>query len=419
MRAHDSSKAHKSRVLTKSLPLLLSGLVLSSPAFAGNPFGLKKKIRTKQTAKLKGRTPARARKAAIRKAQTLVLRKLVHEKLSVLRNEPGFRGLRAQPIAFEKSALEAIERAPQRYISHLKLLSETTDKDELLIDLEMELNTSALLKDMSLLDRKIAQARFPKLMFIVEESYTGQDKKTVDISEPTLLGLLEDAFLARGFDLVSAAQIAQLKQQDAAMFQSLLDKPSPAAIRFATSYGAEYIVRATARVVHTSYNAMNLQAHRGHVELSLSAVDASTGAVIESRKLSGNSPPNCYSESCLRVKAVQLVGPRLVQPFVFRIIQYWDKDTENGIRYTVRLYNIKSKKRQGLRFVELLGKLRDVKLVKQLTYAQGRMELEVFYGALLDITHLEAEVLKASEEVRPLQSMDVDSSRGRELNFKL
>ncbi len=396
-----------------SFGLFVLTLTHALPSLAGNPFGLKKKVRTKQA--IKAKASPKERQAAYRKAKKLVLRKLFHERLTTLRKEPGFKSASSKPGLFEKRALEEIDRNPDRYIAQVKLVSEQNGAAEL----EMEINGGELLRNLALLDRRIALARFPKLMFVVEETYTAQDKKTQTVAAPTLLGVLEDAFLARGFDLVSKEQIEKLKREDAKMFQSLLSKPSPEAVRYATSLGAEYIVTASARIVHTSVNAMGLNAHRGHVALSLRAVDASTGALIDSRKLEGNSPPNCYSESCLKVKAVDWVAPRLVEPFVGRIIKFWDKDTENGIRYTVRLYNVKSKKRQGLRFIELLGKIENVMLVKQLAFSEGRMELEVFYRALYDVSHLEAMVLQAAERVRSLKSIDVRSSRGREVNFHL
>lgn len=407
----------KSPSVMRSLPLLIV-LTVPGVAQAGNPFGLKSKIKTKVSVKAP-KADAATKKKLIRKAQVLELKKLVHEKLTVLEKTPGFIGIKRDRKRFERDALVEIEKNPDRYFRTASLTSEEAAGGVVTASLEMEVDAPGMFRMVSLLDRRIAEARFPKIMFLVKEQYTAQNGEVVTVEPPVFRGFMQDALIARGFDLVAKEQVERLRMQDAKVFESLMDKPNKAAILHAASYGAEYLVVADVKVRHTSFDAMGLKAHRGRIDISLQAVDASTGALIHSTNEDGNSPPNCYDEDTMRTKSVKMLSAKMLEPFIDRIVQSWDRDTENGIRYTVRLYGVKSKKRQGLRFIELLGKLPEVKLVKQLTFAQGRMELEVFYSAAVDVTHLEAAVLQASEKVGPLKTMDVKATRGRELDFTL
>ncbi len=400
--------------------LLFIALLVGAPgvARAGNPFGIKSKIRTKVTVNAP-KADAATKKKLVRKAQVLELKKLVHEKLDVLAATPGFVGVKRDRARFEREAYEAIDRDPAPFFRTANLTSADLSNGVVSADVVMEVDGPGMLRMMSLLDRRIAEARFPKIMFLVKEQYTNQAGEVVTIDSPVFRSVMQDALIARGFDLVSKEVVERLRAQDAKVFASLLEKPNEAAIQHASSYGAEYLVVADVKVAHTSFDAMGLKAHRGRAEIALQAIDASTGALVHSTNQDGNSPPNCYDEGTMRNKTVKVLSDKMTEPFIDRIVQSWDRDTENGIRYTVRLYEVKSKKRQGLRFIEMLGKLPDVKLVKQLTFAEGRMELEVFYKAAFDITHLEAAVLQASEKVAPLKTMDVRSSRGRELNLTL
>lgn len=377
-------------------------------AHAGNPFGLKSKIRTKVPEA--ATAPPAARKKAVERVQTLELTKLVHEKIATLETTPGFVGVKKDRARFERDVLAEVEKDPGRFFRTAKL-----DGDAL----ELEVDGPKLFRMVSILDRRIAEARFPKIMFLVKEEYTAQNGDVITVDPPVFRAVMQDSLIARGFDLVSKEVVEKLRAQDAKLFASLLDKPNAAAIAYASSYGAEYLVVADVKIQHTSFDAMGLKAHRGRIDISLQAIDASTGALLHSTNEDGNSPPNCYDENTLRTKSVKMLAEKMVEPFVDRVVQAWDRDTENGIRYTVRLYEVKSKKREGLRFIELLGKLPEVKLVKQLTFADGRMELEVFYKAAYDITHFEAAVLQAAEKVSPLKSIDVRNTRGREIDFTL
>lgn len=212
--------------------------------------------------------------------------------------------------------------------------------------------------------------------------------------------------------------IQKLRSQEAEVFNDILTDDNKAA-KFAMEYGAEYLVRAVGRIKHTSFNDLGQQEHHGFAELSLSAINASSAAIVASKKESGNSPANCFSEIELRVKAVKHVAPKMVDNLIKRILESWDRETANGIRYSVKLYNVKSYRNEGRKFMKLLEKMPEVKQVKKISYGGDRLELEVFYPMVYDLSHLEDAIMDAIDGEKAFRKLDVTYSRGRELNFKM
>jgi hypothetical protein len=238
------------------------------------------------------------------------------------------------------------------------------------------------------------------------------------VGEPALQALMEDELLASGFDLVAQEQIKKLRGEEAQVFSDILTDDNKAA-KFAMDYGAEYIVNGVARVKYTSFNDLKTQEYHGFAELSLKAINASSAAVVASKKESGNSPATCYSEVELRIKAVKHVAPPLVENLVKRVLESWDRETKNGIRYSVKLYNVKSYRTEGLAFLKLLEGMPEVKQVKKLSFGGDRLEAEVFYPMKYDVAKLEDAIMTAVGADKSFAKLDVTYSRGRELNFKL
>jgi len=101
------------------------------------------------------------------------------------------------------------------------------------------------------------------------------------------------------------------------------------------------------------------------------------------------------------------------------MLESWEREAERGARYVVKLAEVKSDREQGAAFVDLLSSLPEVKDVKKLSFAAGRLEVELFYPPGKDLAALEAAILEAAAKTPALGSLDVTHARGRELALRL
>lgn len=264
----------------------------------------------------------------------------------------------------------------------------------------------------------IALARSPKILFLAEEHFTNEAGDEVTIEHTPLRALLEDALLAKGFDLVAAEHVEKLRKEEREVFEGLI-AGSEKAVQVAMRYGAEYIVTASAHVKYESYNDLGQGEHHGFAELVLRAINGSTGAVIASFPKSGHSPANAFSEEEMRSKVLRRLAPGLADNLILRIMETWKRQASIGARYIVKLYRVVGYGKYGLRFIELLKNVPGVRDVKKISYGGGRLEVEVFYPLNLDVSQLEQAIVKAASTDRELRDIDLSFSRGRELSFTL
>jgi hypothetical protein len=394
------------------------GIAVVALVLLGASEAPRKKVTVEGWAKIEAENLTGAREAAIKDAQKRAIEMTAGIQIKAMMSDSSYATVKNEQAKFEQEVVSKIYSQTEGFVHGYKILKEGREAGDFKVTLEAEVNDIELTRQLSILAKLMAGARFPKMMFIVTEEYTGQDGKVVVVQEPTLQAVLEDALLAKGFDLVAQEQIKKLRAEEAQVFQEILTDDNKAA-KFAMEYGAEYLITAVGRIKHTGYDQMGQKEHHGYAELSLKAINASSAAVVASNKEGGNSPANCFSEEELRVKAVRKVAPKIIDNLTARVLESWDRETQNGIRYSVKLYNVKSYRNEGQKFLQLLEKVPEVKQVKKLSYGGDRLEVEVFYPMVHDVSKLEAAIMTALEKDKAFRSLDVTYSRGRELNFKL
>ena len=266
--------------------------------------------------------------------------------------------------------------------------------------------------------RVSGKARAPKSMFVVSEEFTDARGVTTKVAQPALQALLEDALLARGFDLVAREQVARIRAEERQVFAEILSDDNAAA-KLAMQYGAEYLINASATIRDTGGNPDRPSERHGYAELSLKAINASSGAVIASFKQGGTSPRDCCLSADLRMKSISFLAPPIIENLVTRVLDSWDRELQHGVRYSVKIVGVKSFRQQGAACLRLLERLPDVKQVNQISFGGERLEIEVFFPSERDVSQLESTVINAAAKTKELKRLDVVYTRGRELNFKL
>lgn len=404
--------------LVTATGLVPLGPLAAGPARADDALGRKKTVRVTGWADVTGDDVAAARDAAIRDAHKRAIEQVagVHVK-SVMKDE-AVAALKDDVSTVEQRIQQQVLTRSEGFVVGQKIVSERREGKSFKVELELMVDDAELGRRIAVIGKKLAGVRFPKLMFVAKESYKGRDGKTIEVTEPTLAALLEDALIARGFDLVSKDAVDTLRRDELEVFEASLADDKKAA-EVAMRYGAEYVITAVARVEHTSYDDLRQKEHHGFADLSLKAINASSAGIVASTKKSGNAPADCFSEAELRTKAVRHVTPPLLENLLGRLMESWETESKRGVRYTVKLYGVTSYRAQGLAFIDKLQKVPEVKDVKKLSFGGGRLELEVFYPSTKDVSALEAAVLEAIGADPAFSTLDVTYSRGRELNFKL
>ena len=352
-------------------------LLFSAPALPLAGETPKKKVTVDGWSDIKDESLTAARDAAVRDAQKKAVEMTAGVHIQAMMSDESFSKVVNDKERFNQEVVSKIYAKTDGFLGAFRIVKESEDGKTYKATIEVEVNDVELSRQPSLLAKGLAGARFPKLMFVTREEYTGEDGKAVVIDEPTLQSLLENALLSRGFDLVAEDQIKKLRSEESQVFNDILTDENKAA-KYAMDYGAEYIVTGVGRVRFSSYDDLHQKEYHGFAELTLRAVNASSAAIVASVKESGNSPANCFSERELRVKAVEHVTPKMIDNLIGRILESWDKETQNGVRYSVKLYNIKSYKNEGLKFIELLEATPNVKQVKKLSYGGERLDLRSF-----------------------------------------
>ncbi len=397
---------------------LLFLLMVSMPSSAVDLFAPKKKVTVEGWADVRGGNVASARESAIKNAQKSAIETTAGVHIKSMMSDESYSKMVNQKERFESEVTQKIFSKSEGFVSDFSILKEHQEGQVYKVTLEVVVNDTELMRRLSIMAKQIAGARFPKIVVIVREIYKDKDGKLHTIREPTLQALIENALLARGFDLVAQEHIEKLRSQETQVFEDILTDDNKAA-KFAMDYGAEYVITAASRINFTSVNDLGQQEYHGFAELSLKAINTSTAALVASIKESGTSPANCFTEEAMKIKAVSNVASGLVNNVLTRIIQSWDKETENGVRYSVKLYNVKSYRKHALKFIQAVQKIPEVRQVKKLSFGGNRLELEVFYPAKYDVSHMEQAIVESIEGDKLFENLDVTYSRGRELNFKM
>ena len=352
---------------------------------------------------------AEAKKRALLTASTVVIDDML--------TDGAYAWLRPNADRFRGEAESQLE-AHVDLICSADLLDELRDGESVKISAEVSIDDERLRLELSRMAAKYRVARFPRIMFVIREQYTDAARNTVALEDSTLQSFLEDQFLALGFDLVDQQTVEALRREEAHAFEDILNDDNKAAL-LATKYNAEYIVTGLAQVRHTSFDDLGNKEHHAYAELSLRAIHGSTGGLVASPKVTGPSPPNCYSEPDLRARTILHVAPKLMASLIQRINDSWERETQNGIRYSVKLYGYNSYADEGVQFLRLVQDLPGIKHVNRVSAAGGRLELEAFYTALYDGAFLEAAILEARSRDRGFATLDVDGSIGRQLSFRV
>lgn len=274
----------------------------------------------------------------------------------------------------------------------------------------VRIDVAQILRELRVIADDRGQA-LPRVMVLGLETFVGRDGQAKNLRPSVIRALIERELREAGYDVVAGEQMAKLARDAEALLDPGRDA-DPVARRLAAEYRAEIILKLQARVRLNGDNGF------GGLQSTLTvvsrAVDAATGQLLDTQTLRASGPPICDDEAQLYDCAARVRGPDLVEKIVQGIPAAARSST-----FRVTLEGARSYGRQARPFIRLLKKLEETTAVRQLSFASGRLELEVDVATSVSASTLVDKVLDLAGQRRALRTLDLRATRGRELSFRL
>lgn len=310
----------------------------------------------------------------------------------------------------------------QGFVSSYDIISEKQERDAYLVSINAVVNTVLLDTDMRALGLLVDTMGKPKMMVMIDEFWweAGIPKESqIRVEDPTSSATLEEALLARGFyNLVDAQMVKQLREQEMMLLEDLMESPdglNRLAQKAAAEYGAEILVLGTCKAEPVSEAGGKLTAN---ATLDIKVVDASTGALLSRKNVSqggvGISPEGARSASSSR--AVQAISDEVIT----QVLNFWQNKSNNGQDYIVKLYNVTSWARQGMKFLNGTKGISGVTQANKRLYDEKLKRVEIavtFKGGNVD--DLTDKILTMAMAMPEFQNIDLRSAKGNNLDFYL
>ncbi len=370
-----------------------------------------KTVQATGMATVSGDNTMAARDAAIRDA----MRKAVENGLGTL--------IESQTLV-ENFALvnDRIYSQAQGFVSSYDVLSESEERGTYIVAISAVVQMANLENDLRGIGLMQDLAGKPKIMVMIDEFWwePGVPKdRQLPVSDPASAASLEEDFLDRGFyNMVDALMVQQLRSTELLLMEDLMEDAGAMgdlAKKAAADYGAEVLVLGTCKVEPNSSAGGKYEATG---VLDVRVVDAATGALLARKTArqagAGTSPEGARSASGSR--AAHSISSELIG----QILNYWQNKSNNGQDYIVKLYNVESYARQGLRFLKALKEIPGVSQAKRRQWDEDlkRMEIAMTWKGG-DPGSLGDEILLQVMDMPGFESIDMRRASGNNLDFYL
>lgn len=377
-----------------------------------------KMVRVKGVADIVEGQVAAARLAAIRSAQKLAIEQTAGVSIEAAMEDKAVAVTRGGVSKFRQSIKQRILTRADGFLRGFRVVGERRVGDQYEVSLSVEVDDERLKLELRSLAQLLSLANMPKFMFVVEERVQGQDGEQVVVVRSMLESLLESSLLEKGFGLISSEHVQALQDQEAQSFEEMFDDDRKA-VAFARRLGADFVALAQGKTRFLSYDDLGAKEFHGYSEVELKVLDATNGTLVASVKESGNTPANAFSMEQMCDRGMKKLAPRIIGQLISRTVDHFARQEKRGVRYSIRLRRVKSFRKQGRAFLNLLTKLKHVTNVKRLSFRGGRLEAELFYPLVRSTNDLERSILNASRKSRVLKTLELEQSQGKQMVFGL
>lgn len=212
----------------------------------------------------------------------------------------------------------------------------------------------------------------PRMMVVIKE-------QSGNAAESAIL----DYLTKKEFELVDAAVVAALMQEDEVLIRRATEGDPAAAAQIGASNGAEYVIVGTVtKSLMKSALLGDTGMKSGQANITAKVVNCSTARIIASKSASGAAVH--VSEDIAMAKAAEKAANKLLDKTLFeKIVASFQDMINNGISLDVTVKNVPNFKTQK-EVRTAVGKLSNVVSVSRRSFGSGQLKLSVLYKGNAD-----------------------------------
>jgi len=270
----------------------------------------------------------------------------------------------------------------------------------------------------------IAAAGNPKLMLVLQEIYVAPDGTRRLAAESLVGSHLEKELLARGFELRGQGRARSLEGERLEAYDRWLGDLGAAAA-LAREQGADILIAGRIEVVDKGVieDAGAIAALKGQTRIEIASVvrglNATSGEIFSSKPVQMNSVGTTRERAVQR--AVRGRGDNLVNQIFGDLLEdlkaSFHKSADMGQAYVVELRGVRSFRKQGKLFLDLVGAVQGVSEARQKRFGDGKLTIDV--RCKCSAAELQERIFAGSGKAPSFSTLDIESVSGKQLSFKL
>lgn len=325
---------------------------------------------------------------------------------------------------FYSAVKDSITQKSEGFVQSYEVLGEAQKGDVMQVTVRAKVFESKLRAQVKKLADLIAAAGNPKLMLVVQEIYISPEGNKRVASDSQVAAYLEKALLARGFEIRGATAAKKLADESPVAYDKWLEDAGGAA-RMARDQGADILIAGRVEIKNKGKieDAGGLTALVGQVRIEIDSIirgfNSASGEEISSKPVQMVSVGTTEERAVYR--AFQGRGSNVIKQTFEDLLQdlkeSFKKTAAEGQSYVVSLRGVKSFRKQGKGFLEVLRKLTGVSAVKQKSFTNGELVIDVAFKG--STSELQERIFSAVEKDAQLGSLDVAGVSGKLISFKL
>ncbi len=326
--------------------------------------------------------------------------------------------------AFHSQVRDTLLQKSEGFIDTYEVLDEKTEGGVCKVKVRARVFASKLAAAARELADLLAAAGNPKLMLVIQEVYIPAKGKPEVASESVLAAYLEQELLQRGFELRAKDQAKSIAERTPAGFDTWL-ADAAAAANLARQNGADIVIAGRVEILDLGKieDSAPFEALRGQTRVEIKSIirglNAASMDVLSTKPVQmpsiGIDVPRAVHRA-LKGRGQNVVKQTFDQ-LLTDLTTSFKKTAAGGQAYMVELRGVKSFRKQGQRFMELVGKLADVSTVQQKSFTDGTLLLDLRCRCSSD--ELQERIFKAVGNAHEFPTLDVHGVSGKQISFKL
>jgi len=330
--------------------------------------------------------------------------------------------LKNNQTEFYSKVRDEILQKSDGFIQKHEVVQEIVQNNVLKITVRAHVFESKVRAEAKKLADLLKAAGNPKLMLVIHEVHIQVDGSEKMARESLFSGQLEKELIGRGFELRGKKAGQKAVENAGTGFDSWVDKN---AADLAQQEGADIIIagRIDIRDKGKIEDTAGFAALKGMTRIEINAVirgvNATSGEVFSTKPVQMSSMGQNLERAVFRAFSGQ--GNNLVKQVFDDLLNdlktSFEKTANQGQNYMVQLQGVKSFRKEGQTFLNVLRDLEGVSAVRQKSFQDGLLVLEVEFKG--NPQQLQQKIFSASEQKEELTSLDIQNVSGKKLSFKL